>query len=201
MKKPATAAATAVASLTVPSSYAFDDTPKAFKRMLQRKNNDQEAYKKSKQQQADHFTKKRSVEPSSKSADNNQKRVDNSPSLSSQSSQSSKFSVTTNTQPLSLANGFKTVRAKRKVHLQSRDLKKKLKRFDATRELPFHPSNTRKDVRDVVQEPPKLHQPKKTFKKVRDEREELKSWSDYEDELEAEGAAVEKKQKNFKKNK
>lgn len=186
MKKPVS---TAAAALPVPSSYAFDDTPKAFKRMLQRKNNDQEAYKKSKQQQADHFPNKRSAEQSLKPTANNQKRSSDKPPSQ----------VLTNTQPLfSLANGFKTVRAKRKIHLQSRDLKKKLKRFDATRELPLHPSNNRKDVRDVVQEPPKLHQLKKTFKKVKDEREEVKSWSEDEDELEE---AVERKQNKFKKNK
>lgn len=156
----------------VPSSYAFDDTPKAFKRMLQRKNGDQEAYKKSKQEQS--F--KRTLESTDQPAHQKQRFHDSQPSPS-QPSQT--------TQP-ALSTGFKTVRAKRKAHLQSRDLKKKLKRFDATRDLPFHSTHTRKHVRDVVQEPPKLHQLKKTFKKVKDEKEELKSWSDYEDELEAE---------------
>lgn len=167
MKKSVTAR-----DLPVPSSYAFDDTPKAFKRMLQRKNGDQEAYKKSKQQQAEVLTIKRSAK-------------DDTIGKSSISNDSQTTAATVNKS--STAAGFKTVRTKRKAHLQARDLKKKLKRFDTTRELPFHPSNTRKDVRDVVQEPPKLQQPKKTFKKVKDDREELKSWSDYEDELEAEG--------------
>lgn len=160
----------------VPSSYAFDDTPKAFKRMLQRKNGDQDAYKKSKQQQQQEVIFKRSSESTkTPAAVQKQKTHDSQPSKPTLSP----------SQP-SLATGFKTVRAKRKAHLQTRDLKKKLKRFDATRELPIHPTHTRKHVRDVVQEPPKLHQVKKTFKKVKDEKEELKSWSDYEDELEAE---------------
>jgi hypothetical protein len=169
MKKTVTAR-----DLPVPSSYAFDDTPKAFKRMLQRKNGDQEAYKKSKQQQAEVLTTKRSAKDDTiRKSD-----ISNQPTVTPVNKSS--------TTAYSAATGFKTVRTKRKAHLQARDLKKKLKRFDTTRELPFHPSNTRKDVRDVVQEPPKLKQPKKTFKKVKDDREELKSWSDYEDELEAE---------------
>lgn len=168
----------------VPSSYAFDDTPKAFKRMLQRRNGDQEAYKKSKQEQS--F--KRTLESTDKPVHKKQRFHDSHPSPS-QPSQT--------TQP-ALSTGFKTVRAKRKAHLQSRDLKKKLKRFDATRDLPTH---TRKHVRDVVQEPPKLHQLKKTFKKVKDEKEELKSWSDYEDELEAEEFEKSIKDNKNKKNK
>lgn len=191
MKKPSETART----LPVPSSYDFDDTPKAFKRMLQRKNGDTEAYKKSKQQQADHHHFKRSAAEQPPVTDKKQKVSDNTQSKS-QSQDSNSIKTFTAPASLSLATGFKTVRAKRKAHLQSRDLKKKLKRFDASRELPSHPSHTRKHVRDVVQEPPKLHQPKKTFKKVKDEREELKSWSDYEDELEAEEAMKQEEQKN-----
>ena len=154
--------------------------------MLQRKNGDQETYKKSKQQQADNFSQKRSADIHHKVASNKLvKESDTHPTPTTNKS-NPHLHPQKSTPSASLATGFKTIRSKRKAYLQTRDLKKKLKRFDVSRELPSHPSVTRKNVRDVVQEPPKLHQPKKTFKKVKDEREELKSWSDYEDELEQE---------------
>lgn len=165
-------------SLPIPEKYAFDDTPKAFKRMMQRKNFNPSDFKKSKTE--DHVPASVVKRSSSfdQPASTNAKIVKSTSTSASNLQTSTKHTLTAS----SLAAGFKTIRSKRKAHLQSRDLKKKLKRFDSQSEHFLPQSALSRDVRDVVQEPPKLHQPKKTFKRVKDDREELKSWSDLEEE-------------------
>lgn len=167
-------------SLPIPEKYAFDDTPKAFKRMMQRKNSNPSDFKKSKTEEPVSASVVKRTSSFDQPASSNAKIIKSTSASASQTS--TKYTPTAS----SLAAGFKTIRSKRKAHLQSRDLKKKLKRFDSQAEHFLPQSALSRDVRDVVQEPPKLHQPKKTFKRVKDDREELKSWSDLEDELEEE---------------
>lgn len=175
-------------ALPVPDSYAFDDTPKAFKRMLQRKQQQElNGYSKNHENHENH--ENRENRKSSEATSENRKspvNVNHKSPVNYNLSANNNSSVNTGSiKTASPAAGFKNVRAKRKAHLQARDLKKKLKRFDTQLDLPHHSTSStarRRDVRDIVQEPPKLHRPKKVFKKVKDERDELKSWSDYEDE-------------------
>lgn len=148
--------------------------------MMQRKNANPSDFKKSK---TEDYVPASVVKRSSsfdQPASSNAKIVKSTSTSTSTSAlqTSTKHTPTTS----SLAAGFKTIRSKRKAHLQSRDLKKKLKRFDSQSEHFLPQSALSRDVRDVVQEPPKLHQPKKTFKRVKDDREELKSWSDLEED-------------------
>lgn len=156
--------------LPVPEKYAFDDTPKAFTRMMQRKNGilfNEEMNKNKKQKLNDNSIMKRSFEHKNFIKDS--RKI--SPSSSS-------FKKIVESPPLILSK----LRVKRKAHLQARDQKKKLKRSDQILENYGTNHSIRKDVRDVVQEPPKLHQPKKTFKKVRDVKEEVKNWNEEDDE-------------------
>lgn len=158
--------------MPVPQKYEFDDTPKAFKRMLQRKNGDEAEYKKRKNEQAEDAGKGQKGEPKKdKVAYTNTKTSNPTISDTSNSSYSK-----------SSPHAINTIRAKRKAHLQARDLKKKLKRGTAALEDSARNQTVRRDVREVVQEPPRLHQPKKTFKKVKESTEEIKSWSE-DDEL------------------
>ena len=151
--------------LPIPAKYGFDDTPKAFTRMMQRK------------EAMGDFKRVKSDGPIVSSTNTNISSLKRSPSPLNipriGSTSASKASV---------SSGFKTIRSKRKAHLQTRDLKKKLKKFDSQNEHFLPQSTVARDVRDVVQEPPKLLQPKKTFKKIKEEREMLRSWSDLEDE-------------------
>ena len=166
--------------------------------MLQRKNGDREEYKRNKMSWGrDTKETKRPLDSpdshdsrdSRDSRDSHDKpaatkisKLDSSsPDMST--SKSSKYKIASNTNtPAKSASSFKSLRSKRKAHLQTRDLKRKLKKFDAHRDLAQHNSISRRDVRDVVQEPPKLHGPKKTFKKVLGAEEEIKSWSDIDDD-------------------
>ena len=160
-------------SLPIPEKYKFDDTPKAFKRMMQRK------------EASGDFKKVKSDEPSvSSSAIKRNYSFDHhsNTKVSKSTPHTAKTSHVGTAAAVSVSAGFKIIRSKRKAHLQSRDLKKKLKRFDSQSDHFLPQSTLSRDVRDVVQEPPKLHQPKKTFKKIKDEREELRAWNDLDDD-------------------
>lgn len=170
MKKPA---------LPIPEKYGFDDTPKAFTRMMQRKNNEKN----------NEFKRFKSDEPSPSLQASSVKRKYNEfnhleSSVNTKSQAGPKSSAGNTITPKSnISSGFKTIRSKRKAHLQSRDLKKKLKKFDSSADNHVSQSSFSRDVRDVVQEPPKLHQPKKAFKKIKDEREKVRAWSDLDDNV------------------
>ena len=170
MKKSKTAAGATSTTLRQPAKYEYDDTPKAFKRMLQRKNGDPTAYKKMKEGNNGEEVSKDTANTVNIS---NTTKITNTPNIS-------RNNPVKTTTKASTPSGFKTIRAKRKSHLQTRDLKKKLKRYDSHLESTQTISDLRKDVRDVVQEPPKLHKPKQTFKKMREASETIKSWSDDE---------------------
>lgn len=171
-------------ALPIPAKYEFDDTPKAFKRMLQRKNGNEDEYRKLKHGGDANRKLENRQEKSSFVAKPKNFDLTTNPNTKFLT----KVQVQANTKTTNTFASSNTIRAKRKAHLQSRDLKKKLKRHSSSLEYTnantpgTNPTAFRRDVRDVVQEPPKLHRPRKTFKKVRDSNEEVKSWSE-DDEL------------------
>jgi hypothetical protein len=162
--------------------YGFDDTPKAFKRMLQRK--DEIFGKRNKSSDgidtsAVHHGTKRSFESvdTSKSTVKTSQKLHKAQNVYTTTTTSTNATAATKTK--NTATNNKTLRAKRKAHLQSRDLKKKQKRQGNVLDQTLHGSLRRTDVRDVVQEPPKLAvKPKKTFKRVLDDQAAVKAWEE-----------------------
>ena len=144
---------------TQPATYEHDDTPKAFKRLMQ-------------------FKAKMAQKPAPKPF-SPVKPV-------SYPSTTKKIIATEEAAPVSrtaqslikFAEAGSKISEKRKAYLKKRDERKRAKKQNSAVERDFHSSRQIiKSVRDVVQEPPKaLVKPKKVFKK------EIQSAKDSDDE-------------------
>jgi hypothetical protein len=138
-----------------PATYQHDDTPKAFKRLMQFKN------ARSQGSVCASVGKANVSNTSSSFANPNittaSKKTGNEPSLPPKPSQNL----------IKFAEAGTKISAKKKAYHKKRDERKRAKKQNSALERDFH--NTRpviKNVRDTVQEPPKvLAKPKKVFKK------------------------------------
>ncbi len=144
-------------STAQPKTYEHDDTPKAFKRMMQLKT----------KMAMKHVTT--STKPTIIYAKPSTVSKPTSESLASKTAQNL----------IKFAESATRISAKKKAYHKKRDDRKRAKKQNSALERDFHSSRTIvKDVRDIVKEPPKsLPQPKKVFKK-----EIQKGETDEEDE-------------------
>lgn len=154
------------------TSYEHDDTPKAFKRLMQFKNKLTE--------------KKNTPKPTPTLVSSFSKPK---PSTSTPAETNS---ASSNAQSLiKFAEAGSKLSAKRKAYQKKRDERKRAKKQKSSLERDYQSSRTViKSVRDIVQEPPKLLvKPKKVFKKEvqrgddeTDSELELSGFSDFDED-------------------
>lgn len=194
-----------------PSVYEHDDTPKAFRRLMQQKNQrkDYAANQTTQKPASINKDKKNTTITSSDSKavrygetfseyntrmirekkNNNtsasdNKKVSNHPQhLQQHEDLQSKTQSATKT--TSFAEASKSLRKKRKAHLKARDLKKKAQKSNNHADFEDSRNVSRaRYIKDIVDAPPKLEiKPKKVFKRI-NENVNVPEWSE-DDELEA----------------